>query len=128
VTREYIVYTSVYSLICVVDIDPLQSSTYIQKAMSHESWSTTELRFFYLTKRLTFLKPSLLYTIHYSVVNVFQKLLKLGNYVHAYFANIYRHIASIARNNFSECLLFCVKDYDLYIVWVCDFSWLRIMS
>jgi hypothetical protein len=49
-----------------------------------------DLRFF-LTKQLTFLRPSFLYTIYYSVLmNVFQKL---GNYT--------RFLRYTAKNNFA---------------------------
>jgi hypothetical protein len=61
---------SVNSLSCVVDIRFRLQKLYLM---------IYDLRFF-LTKQLTFLRPSLLYTIYYSLLmNVF---LKLGNYTH----------------------------------------------
>jgi hypothetical protein len=59
---------NVYSLSCVVDV---------RFRLQKLCLMIYDLRFF-LTKQLTFLRPSLLYTIYYSVLmNVF---LKLGNY------------------------------------------------
>ena len=59
---------SVYSLNCVVDV---------RFRLQKLRLMIYDLRFF-LTKQVTFLRPSLLYTIYYSVLmNVFQKL---GNY------------------------------------------------
>ena len=56
---------SVYSLSCVVDV---------RFRLQKLRLMIYDLRFF-LTKQLTFLRPSLLYTIYYSVLmNVFQKL------------------------------------------------------
>jgi hypothetical protein len=52
-----------------------------------------DLRFF-LTKQLTFLRPTFLYTVYYSVLmNVFQKL---GNYT--------RILRYTAKNNFADSL------------------------
>jgi hypothetical protein len=63
-------------------------SLQVTKAVSHD------LRFF-LTKQLTFLRPSFLYTIYYSVLmNVFQKL----NYT-----RILRYKVK-AKNNFADSL------------------------
>jgi hypothetical protein len=75
---------SVYSLSCVVDI---------RFRLQKPCLMIYDLRFF-LTKQLTFLRPTFLYTIYYSVLmNVFQKL---GNYT--------RILRYTAKNNFADSL------------------------
>ena len=74
---------SVYSLSCVVDI---------RFRLQKPCLMIYDLRFF-LTKQLTFLRPSFLYTIYYSVLmNVFQKL------------NYTRILRYTAKNNFADSL------------------------